>query len=216
MIIAALLTPFISVAADKFKMNYTNEELPKIIESYARTSGQKFIMDSSVRGRVTIINPTEISQEDAYGQLSEALAINGFAIVKDGDVFLIKQARSVQRDNIEVTTTLPVERPVRMVNWVINLKYATAHDVMNQLRILVSVNGELSVNERTNQLIITDFTSNLQRAAKLIKQIDISVDASTAKIAGIAKKDREARNVESKKTAARKEMPPETPEKSDK
>ena len=216
MIIAALLIPFISAAAEKFKMNYTNEELPKIIESYARTSGQKFIMDSSVRGRVTIINPTEINQEEAYGQLSEALAINGFAIVKEGDVFLIKNARSVQRDNIEVTTTLPTMRPMRMVNWVITLKHATAHDVMNQLRILVSAYGELSTNERTNQLFITDWSSNMQRVGELIKQIDIPVDASTAKIAGIAKKEREARNVETKKTAAKKEMSPEATEKSDK
>ncbi len=197
-IFATVIIPFLATAAENFKMNFTNEELPKIIESYARAAGEKFIIDSTVRGRITMINPKDLSQEEAYGQLSEALAVNGFAIIKEGDVFVVKNARSAQRDNIEVTTSQPVMRPQRMVSWVITLKNATASDVLNQLRVLTSSYGEMNVNERTNQLIMTDWSSNMQRVAELIKQVDIQVDASTAKIVAVAKKDREARHKESK------------------
>jgi general secretion pathway protein D len=179
-----------SFAEEKTNFYFQNEEVTKVIDVYAKVSGQKFIVDSTVRGKVTILNPREITIEDAYNQLSEALSVQGFAIVKNGDVYTVRNARSAQRDNVQVTTEVPAPKPQRMVTWIIPLKHVAAHVVHRDIRMLTSAYGEMTVNENSNQIIITDWSSNLQRVSEVIKNIDKPVDAATAKIVAAAKKER--------------------------
>lgn len=160
-------------AAEAIKFNFNNEEITKIVEAYSKASSQKFVVDSTVRGKVTLLNPTAVSLDDAYNQLSEALAINGYGIITQGDTLTIKNARSTQRDNIAVSTELPAAKPQRMATWVINLKFVKAADVLQDIRMFTSSYGEINSFSRNNQLIISDWTSNLQRVAEIIKQVDI-------------------------------------------
>lgn len=190
----ALLISFsLAHADDKMKFNFVNEELTKIIEQYSKASGQKFIIDPVVRGKITFLNPTDVTLEEAYNQLSTGLALNGYAIVKQGDNFIIRNARSAQRDNLEVVSTLPSIKPERMATYVIAIKNVSASEVISQIRMLSSSYGEISALENTNQIIITDWTPNLNRVNEIIKKIDVPMDKSILKIVTEAKKERKER-----------------------
>lgn len=196
-----LVVSITTFAEGKIKMDFNNQEIDVILKHYSVASGQKFVIDSTVRGRATILSPNEISLEEAYNQLSEVLAINGFAIVKNGDWLTVKNARSAQRDNIEISKDLPTGKPQRLATWVINLKNIAAQDVAKELRVLTSSYGELVINTANNQLIITDWTSNLQRVSELIKQVDKPADPSISKIVDQAKKEhKETKEVKKTKT----------------
>src|SRR5262249_42895705 len=147
----------VSAHAKSMSFNYDNTEMQKILKDYSKATGQRFIIDSNVRGAISIFNPGEISQEEAFNQLSSALALNSIGFVKQGDVLITKQARSIQRDNIETANELPAEKPTRMATWVINLKRASAEEVNKQLRILTSKDGELVPYTANNQLLISDW-----------------------------------------------------------
>lgn len=86
-------------------------------------------------------------------------------------------ARNAQRDNIEVYDTLPPAKPQRMVSWVISLKYTSAASILQELRLMTSKDGEMSIKENTNQVIISDWSTNLQRVSEMIKKVDIPVTA---------------------------------------
>lgn len=175
-----VLIGFSALASEKIMFSFKDGEITKAIEIYAQASKKQFIVDSTVRGKITILNPAEITIEEAYEQLSEALAINGFAIIKQGETLTVRNARSAQRDNIPVSTELPSAKPQRMATWVVNLKNIAANDVIN-IRLLTSSYGEMSVNHEKNQLIISDWTSNLQRISEVIKQADIPTPEGVAK-----------------------------------
>lgn len=162
------------LAADKIKMNFVNEEIPMIIEHYAKESGTRFIVDSTVRGKISILNQDKVTLEEAYNQLSEALAINGFAILKKEDYSLIRNARSVQRDGIEVyINEVPSLRPQRMATWVVTLKNISVRELQQNIgRLLNSSYGELQVYPEKNQLVVTDFTSSINRIAKMVLEMD--------------------------------------------
>jgi general secretion pathway protein D len=177
-------------AQDKIKFNFNNEDITKVIDVYAKSAGQKIILDSTVRGRITILNPADISADEAFNQLSEALAVNGFAVIKNGDVYTVKNARSAQRDNVQVSTEIPAPKPQRMVTWIASLKHVSADDIQKDLRLFTSSYGEMSANTNTNQLLITDWASNIQRIAEILKNVDKPIDAGTAKIVANAKKER--------------------------
>lgn len=154
------------------RFEYQDAEVVTVIQDYAKASGQRFVIDAGVKGKVTVINPSKVTVEEAFNQLSTALATNGIAISKQGDVMLVQPARNIQRNLIDVTTELPPLRPEKMVTWIINLKHAKADEVNRQLRILASKDGELVPYTATNQILVSDWVSNLHRIGKIISQID--------------------------------------------
>lgn len=183
-------------AAENIKMYFNNEEITKIVEIYSKASGQKFVLDPGVRGKVSIFIQEPITIEDAFNQLSTALAINGFGISKQGDTMVIKSARNIQRDLMEVSTEVPTLKPERMYTWIYTFKNISAEQFNRDMRIMASRDGEMSVNTTTNQIFFTDWTSNLNRIAAILKETDKLPDPTTAKIVATAKKEREARKKE--------------------
>lgn len=163
--------------------NFRDTDVTKVVEEYAKASGQKFIIDASVKGKVTVINPGDVTIEEAFNQLSSVLAVNGLGISKQEDTFVVSHARQVQRSLIEVGTELPPLKPEKMFTLVIPLKFVSAKDINNELRILTSRDGELVPVSHTNQLVVTDWVSNLYRVSKLIKEIDVQATPGKKKSA---------------------------------
>ncbi len=172
----------IAKADGKIKMNFNNEDITKIIEIYSKASGQKFVVDANVRGKVSIFLPEAVSVEEAFNQLSSALAINGYAISKQGDTMIIKSARNIQRDLIEVSTEKPPLKPERMYTWIYTAQNLPVGSINRDLRILTSKDGEMSINVNTNQLIMTDWVSNLIRVGEILKEVDRKVTPAIAAI----------------------------------
>ena len=193
--IVALVLSLISVSAaakGTMKFNYQNADIMDVIKDYSQASGQKFVVDPQVKGKVTAMNPESVSVEEGFNQLSMVLASNGLAISKQGDVMMISQARRIQRNLIEVGPDLPSLKPEKMFTWVISLKFISADEVNKQLRILTSTDGELVPFTQRNQLIVTDWVSNLHRISALIAQLDKPARGGvTAKTAKGKMKDKE-------------------------
>lgn len=171
-----------SVASANIKMDFKETDVNLVIEAYSKATGQKFIVDPGVRGKISILMPQPVSSEEAFNHLSTALAINGYAITKRADTFVVRTARNTQRDLIEVSNQLPTVNPERMVTWVVSLKNVSARQVNADLRILQSKDGEMTYSESTNQLLITDWTPNLSRISEILKQVDKPIDSATAKL----------------------------------
>ncbi len=146
------------------------------------------MVDSTVRGKISILNQSEISNDEFFNQLSAALAVNGFAIIKQGDLMIVRNARSAQRDYLETSTTVPSIHPTRMYTWIYNPKYMSAQVIAKEIRLLSSSYGELASSPETNQLILTDWTPNIVRIAEMMKQLDRPVSPATKKIIEANKK----------------------------
>jgi general secretion pathway protein D len=175
------------------KFSFASEDIRKVIEAYSKVSKQKFVVDSGVRGVVTITGSDDVSVEEAFNLLSSSLAVNGYAISKQGDMMLVKNARNIQRDLIEMHTTLPALKPERMLTYILTIKNIPVSLINRELRILPSKDGEMSVFSPRNQLIISDWASNIHRIDALIKQLDLPLDPKLTKVIEEGKKsDRES------------------------
>ncbi|MCK6597317.1 MAG: general secretion pathway protein GspD [Bdellovibrionaceae bacterium] len=178
-------------AEEKMKMLFNNEEITKVIEVYSKISGQKFIVDPTVRGRISIFIQKPVSIQEAFNQLSSALAINGYAISKQGDTMVVKTARNIQRDFIEVSNEIPLLKPERMYTWIYTPKNLSAESISRELRILPSKDGEFSVFSGTNKIIFTDWVSNIHRIASILKDLDIKLDQATVEMLETSKRNQE-------------------------
>ena len=178
--------------SNKINFSFKNADLDQVIEAYAKASGQKFIIDPNAKGKITIINNEPVAIDTAFNQMSSALAINNLGISKQDDMMVIMQARNLQRNLIDVVTEVPPLKPEKMYTWVINLKYISAEEVNQQIRILTSRDGELLPFTHGNQLIVSDWSSNLHRVAQIIKDIDVPANPNAMATVATSKKARKA------------------------
>lgn len=82
---AALLALLLAAASpargEGLVLNFRDAEIGTIVETVARSTGQRFVYDSELRGRVTIILEDEISPEEALEVLNAALLTVGYATI---------------------------------------------------------------------------------------------------------------------------------------
>lgn len=153
------------------KFTFKNAEITDVIAAYAKISGRKFVIDPGARGKTTILAPREVPVEEAFALLSTALATNQIAIIEQDETLVVMPARNAQRSLVPVLTELPALKPERLVTMVFTLKNVPADEVNRRLRILPSKDGELTPFGN-NKVIVTDWSSNVHRIARLLAELD--------------------------------------------
>lgn len=165
--------------------DFPNVEITDVIKAISELTGKNFIIDSTVRGKITIIAPSKITVAEAYKAFLSSLAINGFTVVPSGGFLKIRNARSAQRDNIDTYSGSYYPNSDQMITKIIHLKHIQAETVQQQLRLLTSSYGEMSAYTQTNSLIISDFGANIDRVMKIINQLDVPGFEEQLEVVGI-------------------------------
>ncbi len=165
--------------------DFPNVEITDVIKAISELTGKNFIIDSTVRGKITIIAPSKITVAEAYKAFLSALAINGFTVVPSGGFLKIRNARAAQRDNIDTYSGSYYPNSDQMITKIIHLKHIQAETVQQQLRLLTSSYGEMSAYTQTNSLIISDFGANIDRVMKILNQLDVPGFEEQLEVVGI-------------------------------
>ena len=153
--------------------DYPNADIADVIKAVSELTGKNFIVDPSVRGKITIIAPSRITVAEAYRAFLSALAINGMTVVPSGPFLKVKPARAAQRDSIETYTGAYFPNDDQVITKIIKLKYISAEEVNKNLRILQSKEGEIIPYAQTNSIIMSDYGTNVERFVKIINEIDV-------------------------------------------
>lgn len=162
-----------AVSAREITLNFKDADIEAFIEFVAGFSGKNFLVDNRVKGKVTIISQTPISEERAYEVFESVLEVNGFATVPSGPVIkIVPRAESKQM-------SLPIKQGGgnsgegdTMVTQVIRLQYADAQQLQALIRPLISPNSHLVAYPRGNMMLLTDSASNIQRIQKILQLLD--------------------------------------------
>lgn len=166
--------------------DFPNVDITDIIKAISELTGKNFIIDSTVRGKITIIAPSKITVAEAYKAFLSSLAINGFTIVPSGGFLKIRNARSAQRDGIDIYSGAYYPNSDQMITKVVHLKHISAETLKQQLgRLLNSSYGEIEAYPQTNSMIISDFGSSIDRIMKIINQLDVPGFEEQLEVVGI-------------------------------
>ena len=65
-------------------MNFQDIELSALVKFISEITGKNFILDERVKGKITIISPAKISEDEAYAVFQSVLQVKGFATVPSG------------------------------------------------------------------------------------------------------------------------------------
>ncbi len=165
--------------------NLRNADIVQVINLISELTGKSFLVDDKVRGKVTIIAPTEVTLEEAYQIFLSVLEIQGFTIVPQGPIIKIIPSRDV-KDN-PIPTATDTQHPFSpttesFVTQLVPLQYADANDIRGLLTPLVSKESSLLAYAPTNSLIVTDTVSNINRLLKIITALDVEAPSAIFKV----------------------------------
>ncbi len=164
-----------SDGSELVQLDFRDVELAVVIEAIAKITGKNFIYDDRVRGRVTIVSPSEVTAEQAYAVFESVLKVKGFtAIPGPGGVLKIVPVRDAKESSIEtVRGDGPSPNRDQFVTRLVPLRYIDAEAITNTIKPLVSKDASMVAYAPTNTIILTDTEANIRRLLTIFEAIDI-------------------------------------------
>ena len=159
-------------------IDFDNVDINVVIKTISELTGKNFVVDSRVKGKVTIISPTKVSVQDAYKVFESVLQINGFSTVKAGKAIKIIPTPKARADNIDTSMIIGQSKELKsfddkLVTRIIPLKYANSDELRKLFSPLITKDNIMLSYSDTNILIITASLSSINRLLKIIESIDL-------------------------------------------
>jgi general secretion pathway protein D len=155
-------------------MNFQDVDIPVLAKFISEINGKNFVVDESVRGKVSIISPTKVTPAQAFSIFQSVLQLKGFTTVQAGPVIKIVPAREVRQSAALTTSQEPGDdRGDSYVTRMIKLKNVDASSLVNVVQPMVSHDGLVAAFPQDNTLILTDDAYNIDRLLKIIGSLDV-------------------------------------------
>lgn len=154
-------------------LNFRDADIDSVVGAFGHLLDRIFVIDPRVRGKITLETPRPVSRQVAYELLQSALRVQGFAIVESGSIARVvpEADAKLQSGPVQVGRT-GGSGGEAIVTQIFRLNHESASNVVPVLRPLISPNNTIVAYPNTNQLVVTDYASNLQRIARIIATLD--------------------------------------------
>ncbi|MCW3054043.1 MAG: Type secretory pathway, component PulD, partial [Chthonomonadales bacterium] len=160
-----------------FSFDFKGSNIADVLKLFAMMSGQTITADSTLSGQVTIINPKQVTLDDAFKILQSVLAARGFtAQTQPGGVISIVPFKAGVATATKVSTdpTAPLDPRNQIMTQIIPLDNVEADALAKDLQGLISPGASLVGSNSSNALILTDTASNIQRFLTIVESLDKS------------------------------------------
>ena len=156
-------------------LDFSDVELPVVVDTISRMTGYNFIYDDRVRGRVTIVSPTEVTVDQAFAVFESVLKVKGFSLVLGpGDTYKILPIRDIKESSVDtIKDNRPSPNRDRFVTRLVPLRFIDAEAITQTIKPLISKDASLVAYEATNTIIVTDSESNIRRLLSILDAIDV-------------------------------------------
>lgn len=165
-----LVTSVLAQETNFYTINNQDIELPDLIEEVATITNRSFVVDSRVRGTVSVISTQELDADGVFMLLEAILRVHGFQVIDDGEISRVVPHASAKAWNYEhEESTMSGDTFVAQV---IGLNHITSAEASRVLRQIVSAYGHLAPVTDPNALIVADHAGNVTRILDLIEELD--------------------------------------------
>jgi len=157
---------------ERLSLNFQSIEVRAVLQLIADFTDLNLITSDTVNGNVTL-RLKNVPWDQA---LDIILRSKGLAMVKDGNVISVAPAEEVAA-RAKLDQTIEAQAP--LISDSIQINYAKASNFTTLLKTkdnsLLSKRGSVSVDERTNKLLIRDTAKNIAAITSLVQELDIPV-----------------------------------------
>ncbi|HEX7499332.1 MAG TPA: type IV pilus secretin PilQ, partial [Polyangia bacterium] len=153
----------------RIDLDFKGADIHNILRLLADVGQVNVIVADDVRGDVTI-KMRDVPWDQA---LDVVLRSKGLGSVREGNLLRVAPLALLEKEleaeiarQKQIADVLPIETRL------IGVSYAESGQLMDKIRDLLSPRGKVSEDHRTNTLIVSDVTKNLQLIEDLVRNLD--------------------------------------------
>lgn len=166
-----------SFTGERLSLNFQDIEVRAVLATLAEFTGLNLVASDSVTGRVTL-NLNDVPWDQA---LALILQSQGLSSREQGNVIVVAPANELadlERQEIEARNQQQTQAP--LITEFVEVKYARAENLAQLLRGgdgfgLLTDRGRVSVDQRTNTLLIQDTAEQVRDIMRTLDRLDVAV-----------------------------------------
>lgn len=176
---------------ERLSLNFQDIEIRAVLQLLADFTGLNMVISDSVSGNITL-RLKNVPWDQAMDII---LKTKGLSMRKTDNVILVAPTEEIAaREKLELESQIQIEELAPLYTELIEIKYAKASDLEtllteasgegdnnssgggdNNANTLLTSRGSVTVDERTNTLIILETAERLTQIRELIDQLDVPV-----------------------------------------
>lgn len=157
-------------------VNFSNVSVAEVIRFVSKITGYNFIFAAEDVGfNVSIISEEPMSTQNIMTSLVQVLRIHGLKMLEQDENFVITKLGSGanQIPDIVVADSGSSNTKAAIITRIFRVKNTPLYTLVDVLQPMLSNASLIEVVPQTNQLIVTDVTTNVDKIATLLAAIDV-------------------------------------------
>ena len=162
---------------ERLTLNFQDIDVRPVLQLLADTSGQNIVVSDSVKGRVTL-RLQNVPWDQA---LDIVLKTKGLDMRRKDNVILVApQAELAAQEKAELAAQKDIQDLAPLRTEFLTVNYAKASEIARLVKStgggsMLSERGNVTVDERTNTLLVQDTAENLTAIRAMVATLDIPV-----------------------------------------
>jgi type IV pilus assembly protein PilQ len=153
----------------KISLDFKDADIKNILRLIAEVSDLNIIAGDDVTGKVTM-RLVDVPWDQA---LDVVLQARSLGMSRVGNVIRVAPTDTLKKEiQGELEAKRAKEKLEDLTTELIPVNYASAKDIIPQVKSVLTERGDVKVDERTNILIVKDIPRNLASAKSLVKSLD--------------------------------------------
>ena len=167
----------------RLTLNFQDIETRAVLQLLAETSGRNIVVSDTVQGNVTL-RLRNVPWDQA---LDIVMTTKGLDMRQNGNVIIVAPAEEIAaRETADLEAKRAISELEPLYSEFIQVNYAKASDLATLIaqggaqgggggNTLLSERGSISVDDRTNTLLVRDTAENLQDIRRMVRTLDIPI-----------------------------------------
>jgi type II secretion system protein D len=165
-----------ATASDEIQLSFQGANVDMVVQWLAKVTGKSVIKHPRAQCQVTIVSSKPIKTREALSLLYRALSLEGFNVIESAKSILIVPEGQEPKMNPELvdpsSKSIPEGRQ-RLIK-IFPLKHLQPAEIKEKLKVVLSEKAIVDLDERAQQLVVTDYNDNLRLVAEMIQELDVA------------------------------------------
>jgi general secretion pathway protein D len=161
-------------ASDEIQLSFQGANIDMVVQWLAQTTGKSVVKHPRAQCQLTIMSSKKVSPREAVNLVYRALALEGFTAIEfTRSILIVPEGQEPKMSPAMVDASqkeIPEGRQ-RLVK-VFSLKHLQAGELKDRIKSALTDKATVEVDERANQIVITDYNDNIRLAGELIEALD--------------------------------------------
>jgi len=161
----------------KISLDFQDADIRHIFRILHEISGKNFVIGDDVKGKVTL----KLDNVPWDQVLDLITRMNKLGTVEDGNVVRIAPLATLEAEKKALEAKVEAEKTAikvqeelePLVTEYISISYSEAETLQKHLQEIKTERGKVSLDERTNMIIMTDIKAKIEQAKKVINKLDV-------------------------------------------